>query len=95
MKEYSVYILANYSRTLYIGVTNNLVRRIHEHKNQINNGFTKKYGIHRLVYYEIFQDVTAAILREKELKGWVRKKKIALIEQSNPEWKDLARDWYE
>ena len=95
MKEYSVYILANYSRTLYIGVTNNLVRRIHEHKNQINNGFTKKYGIHRLVYYEIFQDVSAAILREKELKGWVRKKKIALIEQSNPEWKDLARDWYE
>ena len=95
MKEYYVYILANYSRTLYIGVTNNLVRRIHEHKNQLNNGFTKKYGIHRLVYYEIFQDVSAAILREKELKGWNRKKKIALIEQSNPEWKDLARDWYE
>ncbi len=95
MKEYYVYILANYSRTLYIGVTNNLVRRIYEHKNQLNNGFTKKYGIHRLVYYEIFQDVSAAILREKELKGWVRKKKIALIEQFNPEWKDLARDWYE
>ena len=95
MKEYYVYILANYSRTLYIGVTNNLVRRIYEHKNQLNDGFTKKYGIHRLVHYEIFQDVSAAIMREKELKGWVRKKKIALIEQSNPEWKDLARDWYE
>ena len=95
MKEYYVYILANYSRTLYIGVTNNLVRRIYEHKNQLNDGFTKKYGIHQLVHYEIFQDVSAAILREKELKGWVRKKKIALIKQSNPEWKDLARDWYE
>ena len=95
MKEYYVYILANYSRTLYIGVTNNLVRRIYEHKNQLNDGFTKKYGIHRLVHYEIFQEVSAAIFREKELKGWVRKKKIALIKQSNPEWKDLARDWYE
>jgi putative endonuclease len=95
MKEYYVYILANYSRTLYIGVTNNLVRRIYEHRNQLNNGFTKKYGIHRLVYYEVFQDVSTAILREKELKGWVRKRKIALIKQSNPEWKDLARDWYE
>ena len=95
MKQYYVYIMTNNSRTLYTGVTDNLVRRAYEHKKKLVEGFTKKYNITRLVYYETTSDVRAAIQREKQVKGWLRKKKIALIEAANPEWKDLSEGWYE
>jgi putative endonuclease len=84
MKQYYVYIMTNSSRTLYTGVTDNLVRRVYEHKNKLIKGFTQKYNITGLVYYEITSDVQAAIQREKQIKGWLRKKKIALIEDANP-----------
>jgi len=90
MKQYYVYIMTNSSRTLYTGVTDDLVRRIYEHKEKLIKGFTQKYNITRLVYYEITSDVRAAIQREKQIKGWLRKKKTALIESVNPEWKDLS-----
>ncbi len=93
MKQYYVYIMTNKSRTLYTGVTNNLQRRIYEHKNHLVKGFTNKYKITRLVYYESGSDVKAAISREKQIKGWLRKKKIALIESVNPEWKDISEEW--
>jgi putative endonuclease len=95
MKQYYVYIMTNSSRTLYTGVTDDLVRRVYEHKNKLIEGFTKKYNITKLVYYEITSDVQAAIQREKQIKGWLRKKKIALIEEANPEWEDLSEGWYE
>jgi len=95
MKQYYVYIMTNSSRTLYTGVTDNLVRRVYEHKNKLIKGFTQKYNITRLVYYEITSDVQAAIQREKQIKGWLRKKKIALIEAANPKWEDLSKEWYE
>jgi len=82
--------MTNSSRTLYTGVTDDLVRRIYEHKEKLIKGFTQKYNITRLVYYEITSDVRAAIQREKQIKGWLRKKKTALIESVNPEWKDLS-----
>ena len=78
------------SRTLYTGVTNDLERRVYEHKQKLVPGFTAKYNITRLVYFEVTQDVQAAITREKQIKGWLRSKKIALIESVNPEWKDLS-----
>lgn len=85
-----VYILASdIGGTLYIGVTNNLIRRIYEHRNDVIPGFTKKYGVHRLVYYEQFFDIENAIRREKRLKKWNRAWKIRLIEQTNPNWDDL------
>lgn len=85
-----VYILANGKNgTLYIGVTNNLARRLYEHKNNLVKGFTKKYGIHKLVYYEVYQDIKEAILREKQMKKWKRYWKIKLINQFNPTWSDL------
>ena len=90
---YFVYILASRSRTLYIGMTNSLLRRIAEHKDGSASEFTKKYNIHRLVYYEAFQHVNDAIRRETQLKGWRRSKKIALIESSNPAWADLAEEF--
>jgi putative endonuclease len=90
-----VYILTNRSRTLYTGVTNNLVRRVYEHKQKLVRGFTEKYNIHQLVFYEETSDVNAAIAREKQIKGWTRAKKIALIESMNPEWRDLGNGWYE
>lgn len=93
MKHYYVYIMTNKSRTLYTGVTNNLRRRVFEHKHHLIDGFTKKYNITKLVYYEETNDITEAIAREKQIKGWLRKKKIALIESINAEWKDLSRDW--
>jgi putative endonuclease len=87
---YSVYILASQKNgTLYTGVTNNLVRRVYEHKFDLFPGFTKKYHVHTLVYYESTTDVRSAIAREKQLKKWRRAWKIALIEKDNPEWKDL------
>jgi putative endonuclease len=95
MKQYYVYIMTNNSRTLYTGVTGNLIRRVYEHKNKLVQGFTRKYNITNLVHYEITSDVRAAIQREKQIKGWLRKKKIALIEAANPEWRDLSEGWYE
>ena len=90
MKQYYVYILASRKNgTLYIGVTNNLIRRVYEHKNELNEGFTKKYNVKLLVYYEIHSDIREAIKREKTMKKWYRKWKIELIEKMNPDWKDL------
>jgi putative endonuclease len=84
------YITANKrNRTIYIGVTNNLVKRIHEHKEKLVDGFSKKYGLDRLVYYEIYEDIQLAIQREKQLKKWNRSWKIELIEKKNPNWNDL------
>ena len=85
--------MTNKSRTLYTGVTNNLQRRVYEHKEKLIPGFTTKYNINKLIYYEIFNDVNLAIAREKQIKGWLRKKKIDLIESINPEWKDLSEEW--
>lgn len=88
--HYAVYILASRRNgTLYTGVTNNLPRRVWEHKNDVTDGFTKKYKIHMLVYYEMYQNVIAAITREKEIKNYKRSWKIQLIEQGNPIWEDL------
>ena len=89
-KYYCVYILASrIGGTLYIGVTNDLVRRVYEHQTGIVPGFTKRYGVHRLVYYEQFSDIEFAIQREKRLKKWNRRWKIRLIEELNPNWDDL------
>jgi len=93
MKQYYVYMLASRRNgTLYLGVTSDLVKRAYEHKNDFVEGFTKEYGVHRLVYYEVFDDVRDAITREKRIKKWNRKWKIELIEKSNPEWKDLYEE---
>jgi putative endonuclease len=92
-KKYWVYIVASRSGTLYIGVTNSIQRRMWEHKRGEFGGFANKYHCDRLVYYESFDDVLIAIGREKQLKGWVRQKKIALIEVVNPRWQDLAEKW--
>ena len=86
--------MTNRSKTLYIGITNDLVRRVYEHKQKLIDGFTKKYNMTRLAYFEETNDARSAIAREKQIKGWLRKKKISLIEPVNPEWKDLAEDWY-
>ena len=93
-KEYYVYIMTNKSRTLYTGVTNNLMRRVYEHKNKLIPGFTSKYNIKILVYYEITTSIHAALGREKQIKGWLRAKKITLIESINPQWKDLSKEWF-
>ena len=90
-KHYYVYIMTNHSKTLYTGVTNNLERRVHEHRLKLIPGFRSKYNITRLVYYEETTDVLSAIAREKTIKGWLRTKKIALIESVNPTWNDLAK----
>ena len=95
MAEYYIYIMTNHSRTLYTGVTNDLVRRVHEHKQKLADGFTKKYNITVLAYYEVTPDVRSAIARERQIKGWLRSKKIALIESMNPEWNDLSAEWVE
>jgi putative endonuclease len=92
-KQYYVYIMTNRSGTLYIGVTNDLVRRVHEHKAKCIDGFTKKYNLTQLVYYEAGDDVREAIAREKQLKGWRRSKKVALINSCNPKWNDLSDAW--
>ena len=91
MSAYYVYILASKRNgTLYIGMTNNLVRRVWEHKNNVVEGFTKKYGVHQLIWYEVADTPQAAITREKQLKKWNRAWKLKLIEAGNPEWKDLC-----
>jgi putative endonuclease len=92
MRIYYVYIMASRSRVLYTGVTNDLARRVYEHRQSLIAGFTSKYRITRLVYFEEFADVRDAIEREKEIKGWVRAKKIRLIEERNPTWEDRAED---
>ncbi len=92
-KQYYVYILTSNSGTLYTGVTNDLARRIFEHRNQLVEGFTKKYNIKYLVYYETADDVEAAIAREKQIKGWLRAKKLQLINSLNPSWKDLSEEF--
>ena len=91
--NYYVYIMASSSGTLYIGVTNNLRRRVFEHKQGVVKGFTKKYGCHKLVYYEHYLDIRQAIKREKQLKGWLRVKKQNLIKTMNPSWKDLSEEF--
>jgi putative endonuclease len=95
MRDYYVYIMSNKSRMIYIGVTNDLERRVYEHKNKLTLGFTSKFNLDKVVYFEPTDDVTIAIAREKELKGWVRRKKTALINTMNPEWKDLSEEWYD
>ena len=87
---YYVYILASRSQSLYIGVTNNIERRVEEHRSESVKGFTGRYNVNRLVHVEVFHDVRAAIAREKQLKGWRREKKLALIESGNPTWVELA-----
>jgi putative endonuclease len=94
MRSYYVYILANRSRTLYTGVTNDLEHRLWQHKSGVGSEFTTRYHITRLVYFESFTEVTQAIQWEKRIKGWVRAKKIALIQERNPYWDDLAADWF-
>ncbi|MEP6692320.1 MAG: GIY-YIG nuclease family protein [Gemmatimonadaceae bacterium] len=92
MREFSVYILASRSRCLYVGVTNDLRRRVAEHRSS-SEGFTARYRIHRLMHFEPTSNVRSAIAHEKEIKGWRRSKKLALIETSNPTWQDLAEEW--
>jgi putative endonuclease len=96
-KRFFVYIMTNGPRhhVLYIGVTGDLVRRVFQHKNKQIPGFTSRYNLTRLVYYEMFFYPDAAIAREKQLKGWLRRRKIELIESMNPHWHDLADSWYE
>jgi putative endonuclease len=95
MKQFYVYIMTNKSRTLYTGVTSNLERRVYEHKHKLIPGFTQRYNITLLVYYETTADVRAALAREKQIKGWLRSKKIALIESANATWADLSAEWHE
>jgi len=94
-KCYFVYIMTNRSKTLYTGITNSLIRRVREHKLGIGSDFASRYKVDRLVYYERFQDVHNAIEREKQIKGWLRIKKISLIVSVNPAWRDLSLEWYE
>jgi putative endonuclease len=95
MKTYYVYIMSSKTATLYIGITSNIKKRVYEHKTRLIPGFTDKYNIDRLVYVETFGDALSAIAREKQIKRWRREKKIALIESTNPQWLDLAADWYD
>jgi putative endonuclease len=94
MRDYYVYIMSNRTHVLYIGVTNDLLRRVEEHRAGASGGFTSKYKLRRLVYYEHSDDVVAAIAREKQLKNWRREKKITLIERMNPTWSDLSRELF-
>lgn len=92
-KKYYIYILANRRNgTLYVGVTNNLWRRVSQHKSRLVPGFTSRYGVDKLVYYEVFESIGWAIVREKNIKNWKREWKVAIIEQDNPKWRDLFED---
>ena len=95
LREYLVYVMTNRSGTLYVGMTNNLVARVDQHKNALARSFTGRYKLNRLVYFESTPEVTVAIQREKQIKGWTRQKKIALIASLKPRWADLSSDWYE
>ena len=94
-RTYYVYIMTNQSRTLYIGFTNNIRRRVHEHKTGQTEGFTNRYNMKTLVYFESFNDPSHGIAREKQIKNWRREKKLRLIEEENPEWRDLSDGWYD
>jgi putative endonuclease len=94
-RSYYVYIMANASRMTYIGVTNDLERRVFQHKTKAVPGYTSRYNLTRLVYFEETDDIRAAIAREKQLKGWLRRKKVDLIERHNPGWTDLGATWFE
>ena len=90
-----VYILSNWNnKVVYTGVTNNLERRLYEHKNQLSDSFTKKYNVNKLVYFDHTTDINSAIALEKKIKGWTRVKKDALIEEMNPRWHDLSKEWW-
>ena len=92
---YYVYILSNWNhRVLYVGVTNDIKRRLYEHKNGIIDGFTKRYNVHKLVYFDSTSDIYSAIAYEKKIKGWKRERKIRLIEEKNPQWEDLSKNLY-
>ena len=91
--RYFVYIMSSQTRVLYIGVTNDLERRVQQHKDGVGSAFTSRYRVKRLVHYEETSDVHAALARERYLKGWARARKVALIESENPEWKDLSEGW--
>jgi putative endonuclease len=93
MRDYYVYILSNHSRILYTGFTSNLISRIQKHKQKLYDGFTKKYNVTQLVWYETTTDVRAAIEREKEIKAWRRSKRVELIRRMNPTWRDLSDDF--
>ncbi len=93
MKQYYVYIMSSEWRTLYAGVTSDLEARVWQHKNHALPGFTARYDVDRLVYFEAFGEVSQAIVREKQIKGWKRAKKVALIDSGNREWKDLSKGW--
>ncbi len=96
MKEYYVYFITNWTGdVLYTGVTNNLERRIYEHKHKLIDGFSKKYELNKLVYYEVFGDIKMAISREKQIKNWSRGKKNERVNAMNPKWKDLSEGWFE
>lgn len=95
MKTFYVYIMASESGTLYVGVTNNIKKRVWEHKNHLLPGFTEKYRIEKLLYFETIGDPISDINREKQIKKWRREKKIKLIDSENPNWNDLSQDWYD
>jgi putative endonuclease len=94
MQDYYVYILTNNSKTLYTGFTNDLRRRVGEHKKKLHAGFTAKYNVNKLIYFEYFSERKLAMEREKQIKGLLRSKKIDLINTINPEWNDLSKDWF-
>ena len=92
-KQYYIYIATNFKNTvLYTGVTNNLERRMYEHKNKLIAGFSSKYNVNKLIYYEVFNNPKEAIIAEKKIKGWIRRKKIDLIKENNPQFKDLLKE---
>ena len=93
-KTYYVYIMASKSKVIYTGMTNDLENRVYQHKHKLDDGFSKRYNTYKLVWYDETDDVVAAIELEKKIKGWLRKKKVALIEKYNPVWKDLAKEWF-
>ena len=95
MKNYYIYIMTSQSGTLYVGMTNNIKKRVYQHKNHLIPGFTDKYTIDQLLYVETMSDLVSAIRREKQLKKWRREKKVTLVDSQNPDWKDLSEDWYE
>jgi putative endonuclease len=93
--QYFVYLLTNWNhKVIYVGVTNNLIRRVYEHKHKLIEGFTKKYNVGKLVYFEETSDVVAALTREKEIKKWRREKKDNLVVSVNPDWQDLSAEWF-
>lgn len=95
MKQYYVYIMASAWRTLYIGMTSNLEARVYQHKHKVFGGFTAEHNVNQLVYFEMYDHPSDAIGRERQLKRWVRAKKIGLVERMNPEWRDLSLEWNE